>query len=178
MENPFSFCGSACEPRSRPASHDGPGPAARMAVKDARCVRAAERSSAARSLTATAAEGTSTWAGATRFILGRSRLTEVIDPFRCLHIIETIPCLLNEFTHIEAEVGIRLVRSSARGRLLLDYKENGCAESGQTVDRSGTAPSSPRDSEKIPLTYEEAPKTEKLNDFPAILSITGVSAPS
>ncbi len=45
-----------------------------MAVKDARCVRAAERSSAARSLTATAAEGTSTWAGATRFILGRSRL--------------------------------------------------------------------------------------------------------
>ncbi len=74
MENPFSFCGSACEPRSRPASHDGPGPAARTAVKDARCVRAAERSSAARSLTATAAEGTSTWAGATRFILGRSRL--------------------------------------------------------------------------------------------------------
>src|SRR6266581_2164706 len=33
MENPFSFCGSACEPRSRPASHDGPGPAARMAVE-------------------------------------------------------------------------------------------------------------------------------------------------
>jgi hypothetical protein len=73
MENSFSFCGSACEPRSRPASHDGTGPAARMAVKDARCMRAAERSSAARSLTATAAEGTSTWAGATRFILGRSR---------------------------------------------------------------------------------------------------------
>src|SRR5213594_1582439 len=73
IENPFSFCGSACEPRSRPASHDGPGPAARMAVKDARSLRAAQRSSAARSLTATAAEGTSTWAGATRFILGRSR---------------------------------------------------------------------------------------------------------
>src|SRR2546430_16887449 len=70
IENPFSFCGSACEPRSRPASHDGPGPAARMAVKDARSLRAAQRSSAARSLTATAAEGTSTWAGATRFILG------------------------------------------------------------------------------------------------------------
>src|SRR5213592_3614770 len=77
IENPFSFCGSACEPRSRPASHDGPGPAARMAVKDARSLRAAQRSSAARSLTATAAEGTSTWAGATRFILGRSR------PRRC-----------------------------------------------------------------------------------------------
>src|SRR5437867_8129142 len=73
IENPFSFCGSACEPRSRPASHDGPGPAARMAVKDARSVRAAQRWSAARCLTATAAEGTSTWAGATRFILGRSR---------------------------------------------------------------------------------------------------------
>src|SRR2546430_206980 len=75
IENPFSFCGSACEPRSRPASHDGPGPAARMAVKDARSLRAAQRSSAARSLTATAAQGTSTWAGATRFILGRSRPT-------------------------------------------------------------------------------------------------------
>src|SRR5436309_13875315 len=73
IENPFSFCGSACEPRSRPASHDGPGPAARMADKDARSLRAAQRSSAARSLTATAAAGTSTWAGATRFILGRSR---------------------------------------------------------------------------------------------------------
>src|SRR6266852_6313221 len=76
MENPFSFCGSACEPRSRPASHDGTRPAARMAVKDARRVRTAERSSAARSLTATAAEGTSTWAGATRFILGRSSPTQ------------------------------------------------------------------------------------------------------
>ena len=73
MEHPFSFCGSACEPRSRLASHDGPRPAARMAVKDARCLRAAERSSAARSLTATAAKGTAPWAGATLVIMGRSR---------------------------------------------------------------------------------------------------------
>src|SRR5712691_2061915 len=48
-----------------------------MAVKDARCVRAAQRSSAARSLTATAAEGTAAWAGATLFIMGRS------SPTRC-----------------------------------------------------------------------------------------------
>src|SRR5438093_5301699 len=85
IENPFSFCGSACEPRSRPASHDGPGPAARMAVKDARSLRAAQLSSAARSLTATAAEGTSTWAGATRFILGRSR------PSKCFGRVHMSP---------------------------------------------------------------------------------------
>lgn len=92
MKNPFSFCGSACEPRSRPASHNGTGPAARMAVKDARRVRAAKRSSVARSLTATAAKGTSTWAGATRFILGRSSPTpshSVLErqlPFDCISL--------------------------------------------------------------------------------------------
>ena len=47
-----------------------------MSVKDTRCVRAAKRSSVARSLTDTAAEGTSPRAGATLFIMGRSR------PFR------------------------------------------------------------------------------------------------
>jgi hypothetical protein len=56
-----------------------------MAVKGARCVRAAKRSSTERSLTATAAKGTSTWAGATRFILGRSR------PFLCFVRVQMSP---------------------------------------------------------------------------------------
>jgi hypothetical protein len=49
-----------------------------MAVKDARCVRAAKRSSAARSLTATAAKGTAPWAGATLVIMGRSSPNTVL----------------------------------------------------------------------------------------------------
>src|SRR6266568_1622328 len=103
-------------------------------------------------------------AGATRGIRdarcvkgwGRSRLTRVFGPSRPVSLLRTIPYVYDNFTSIETEETIPFARSSARRGLLPPFTgKAGCIQSGQTVDRSGTAPSSPqgRPKKNPPLTY-------------------------
>lgn len=95
-----------------------------------------------------------------------------------MHIFETICLLLNEFSDINAEEPICFVRSRGRSRLLLYYRERPALKQARRVAEVGRPRRArTRGSERAPLTYSEALKTEKVNNFPAILSITGVGDP-